>query len=86
MVTNEIVLAQHKHEDQKLEKVVVVEEKFNHLSKGLVEAEQELMGSYWEEREWNVMKVSTSSPITKCKKKNSNMRGSNIPLVPLPHD
>jgi len=45
--------------------MVVVEEKFNHLSKGLSEVEQELMGSYWEEGEWNVMKMSTSSPIIK---------------------
>jgi hypothetical protein len=45
--------------------MVVVEEKFNNLSKGLSEVEQELNGSYWEEREWNVMKMSTSSPITK---------------------
>ncbi len=65
LVTNAIVFAWHKHDDQKLEKMVVVEEKFNNLSKGLSEVEQELNGSYWEEREWNVMKMSTSSPITK---------------------
>jgi hypothetical protein len=55
--------------------VVVVEEKFNHFSKGLSKAKQELMGSYWEEREWNVMKVSTSSPINKCTKRNLKHTG-----------